>query len=158
MATAYLAGNYSYPIYDNPRAGVSLCRPWYFSGYVGAAVVVNDTIAIMPLPVGICLEDWYIDIPDLDTGAGLLWQLGDGTTAARFMAANSAGQSAGKVQGRLAAGVVATLPCTILTAAVLTLKCSTGPAVAKADQTVSIRGMVWYHYMDPIHPVPLPSA
>jgi hypothetical protein len=155
MATAYLATNYSTPMYGCEYAGVSMCREFNF--LASTALVINDTIALCPLKGGMMVEDWYIDMPDLDSGSGITWQLGDSTTAARFMTSNVAGRSAAKINGYAAAGVTASLPALILADTNLVLKADAGPA-GGGTNTVSIRGWVRYHYTDLYHAFPLPAA
>lgn len=155
MATAYRAVNYATPMYGCEYVGVTMCREFHF--LCSTALVINDTIALCPLKAGMVIEDWYIDVPDLDTGAALSWQLGDSTTADRFMTTNTAGRSAAKINGYAAAGVAASLPCMIAAETRLVLKANAAPA-GGGTNTVSIRGWVRYHYSDLYHSFPAVDA
>lgn len=144
MATAYLATNYKVPPqFRAPFAGAAICRE--FSFLASTALVVNDTIALCRLPAVCTLEDFFLDMPELDSGAdALTWDLGDGTTADRWLAASTIGQAAGKVKG-IVDGVVASLPCLITTAVDLLLTVKVAPN-AGGTSTVSIRGWARYHF------------
>lgn len=156
MATAYSATNYSDPMPSYPGVGVSLCREFAFTASV--ALVINDTIKLCRIPcrgAEIVIEDWVLDIPDLDSGAALEFQLGDGTTADLFMAANTVGQSAGRVDS-FAEGAAATVPSKVAAASadkIFTLKVSTAPAGGGTSVT-PIRGYMRYHYVG----IPTPLA
>jgi hypothetical protein len=148
MAT-YLANNYSTPFVDAPMVGVQLVRDFSFTASV--AIALNDLIKLSPIKAGtgIVIDGWYISVPDLDTGATLAFQLGDNTTAARFMAANTVGQAPGVVYSE-ANGVNNSLPFLQTTDTDLVLKVSTGPAGGGTSAT-PIRGFLKYHTLGAPH-------
>jgi hypothetical protein len=145
MATAYYAANYKVPTqFRAPFAGVSICREFSFN--VGVALIVNDTITLLKLPAGACLENWLIDTPELDSGTdAITLDLGDGTTQDRWIAASTIGQAGGKISG-LADGAAASLPCSVgSTALDMILTVKVAPNVGTTP-TISIRGWARYHF------------
>ena len=144
MPTVYLASDFAAPMPSFPRVGVTLVREFLFT--LTAALGAGDTIKLCPIPgaTDLVLDQWFLDVPDLDSNATPLiaLQLGDGTTADKFMAAGTVGQSAGKVNSRQN-GVAGVLPLELIADAVLTVTVSTGPATGAS--TGSIRGFMEYH-------------
>jgi hypothetical protein len=102
MASTLYADNYSEPMAEASASGIIVVRPFLYT--VTAALVVNDAIVLMPLQgaslPGFLFTGYYIDVPDLDTSTGLVLELGDSGSAARFVATAAAG-SIGQVAGRL---------------------------------------------------------
>jgi hypothetical protein len=61
-----------------------------------AAPVVNDTVEMFLLPKGAVPCDMVLDADDLDTGTpAILLQVGDGTTADKFIGASNVAQAGG---------------------------------------------------------------
>ena len=106
-AYAYLADDYLDPMPQASNAGgIEICRNFSFNIATGLVKSANtvfpilaDTIklCIIPGTMGIVVTDWFIDVPEMDGGTTVTWQLGDTTTVAKFMAANAVGQSPGVV-------------------------------------------------------------
>ena len=147
MATVYRADNYKDPMPANPGVGVTLTREFEF--LVGTAFVVNDTVKLMPLAKGlaIVLQEWFLDVPDLDTNGSptIALQLGDNDSAAKFLAANTVGQTGG-LRDSMEDGVAGSLPVSYAAGADkdLVLKVSTAPATGAT--AVTIRGFARYHF------------
>jgi len=162
--TAYLADNYSIPM-STSADGALKTRPFIFT--VSTALVVNDLIKLCPLgqfAPGFMLSALLIDIPDLDSGTSLVFQLGDSTAADRYMTTTLAGpigQTAGRISSfgpsityavaltgppavpQTAAGVVVqSLPALYDTPDALTLKVQTAPGTGLTG--VAIKGQIWY--------------
>lgn len=87
---------------------------------------LNDTIEMFTLPLGAVLTDMMLDADDLDTGGSpaILLQVGDGTTADKFLAANSVAQAGGvaRMDKKGNIGVLLAADTKIV------VKVSTGPA------------------------------
>lgn len=146
MAT-YQAGNYTDPMPGSPGVGLAVIREFLFT--VATALALNDIIKLHPIAkgLGLVLDAWVLDVPDLDTNASptIQLQLGDTDTAAKFMAANTIGQAAGKVDS-VEEGVAGALPVEYAAGADkdARITVSTGPATGATS--VGIRGYSMYHY------------
>jgi hypothetical protein len=109
MPTVYYSDNYkTEPMCEAPGAGIVVARTFIFT--VTAALAVDDQILLMPLQgknlPGFTLLGFSVDIPDLDSGSGLVLQLGDDDNLARFVAPGSGGSgSIGQVAGRFSSAV-----------------------------------------------------
>ena len=95
-----------------------------------AAPEANDTIEMFTLPKGAVLADMILDADDLDTGGtpAIALQVGDGTTADKFFAANNVAQAGGIARmdkkGNTGAALAADTKVVV--------KVSTGPATGAA--------------------------
>ena len=110
MATVYYADSYFTPVPETPNSGgIVIAQPFIYA--MAANAVIGDTYHLCTIPgtLGIILVDWMVDVPTLDDSSGVTLQLGDSTTAAKFMAANDIGQGGGIVSAGID-GVVAVLP------------------------------------------------
>lgn len=153
MAT-YQADNYTDPMPEASAVGLVVCREFKFT--VATALALNDIIKLCPLAkgLGIVLESWLLDVGDLDTNAAptIQLQLGDTSTAAKFMAANTVGQ-AGGIRFSQSHGVAAALPVSYAAGADkdFRITVSTGPATGATS--VSILGWLRYHLFGITSPV-----
>ena len=143
-AITYLADNYTDPMPEAPGVGIEVTREFLFT--VSIALLVTDIIKLCPFAkgMGVVLDNWFLDVPDLDGGANLMLQLGDTNTAARYMAANSVGQAGGKV-AMMANGVAQAVPVEYPVAADKDLRLTVQTA-GSAVTGVAIRGWVTYHF------------
>jgi hypothetical protein len=91
-----------------------------------AAPVLNDTVEMVLLPKGAVLCDMVLDADDLDTGGTptIMLQVGDGTTADKFIGASNVAQAGGVARMDKKGNVG--VPLAADTKAVV--KVSTGPA------------------------------
>ena len=143
MATAYTADNYARPIESNPGVGVSITREFRYT--IAAAFVINDTIKLCRIPVGVVVTDYFIDVPDLDTSTGLRLQLGDNTTAGKYITGEATvGVGPGKLTPAVQ-GVAASLPFHYTAANDLVITISTAASGTAAASGV-FRGWMRYHY------------
>jgi len=60
-----------------------------------AAAVVNDTIEMFVLPKGAVLCEMILDVDDLDSATAMMLQVGDATTADKYLTANALAQTGG---------------------------------------------------------------
>ena len=145
MATTYKADNYAQPMPAVPAAGISVKRVFKFT--VAAAFVINDIVKLCPIKAGsgIILDDYYIDVPDLDTNGApaIKLDLGDNDTAAKFIAASTVGQAAGLLVPTSTGAVAAALPVKYTADNDFALKINTAPATGATS--VSIKGWLSYH-------------
>lgn len=86
-----------------PRSGVG--PHWVFGTYtVAAALVVNDIVQCVQVPVGATIMEVILNVTDLDTSTGLVLAVGDGGDDDRFIKGSTIGQTGGTV--RLGSGIV----------------------------------------------------
>lgn len=98
MATARIAYSASQP-YTVPWHGPVRNLKVYGGAFAITAAdvtTINNTVALFTVPKGFTVVSLHVDTTDMDTSTGLTFDLGDATTAARLMAAQS-GQSAAMV-------------------------------------------------------------
>lgn len=97
-----------------------------------AAPAANDTVEMFILPAGAVVIDMILDCDDLDGGAAIMLQVGDGTTADKFISATNVAQAGGiarmSKKGNIAQVLSNDTPVVV--------KVSTGPA---SGQTGTIR-------------------
>jgi hypothetical protein len=155
MATTYNADNYGVPMPSCPFVGVVLRRDFLFT--VAVALVINDVIQCCKIPgagAPLILDNFFIDVADLDTGAGACQlSVGDGGSPARFVAAqNTVGANAGKLtaQGN---GVNASLPVQYAINENFVIKCTVAPSTGAT--AVVIKGFIEYHLVGQPSPIPL---
>lgn len=151
MATVYYADNYSVPMPNHPGVGVSIKREFLWTVIT---LIINDTIKLCRIPgagTPIVITNFYIDIPDMDTSTGFVCDLGDNTTADKFVAASTVGQAAGKLSMD-GDGVAAVLPMSYSTAQDFVLKVKTA-ASGTAATTGVIKGWLEFHYVGASTPV-----
>ena len=175
MATVYYADNYATPIPSGPD-GAILAAPFIFT--VSTALVLNDTIKLVQLNMGPSATGsetaanaltaktggWIlyalrIDIPDLDSGTSLVFELGDSSSATRYVTttlAGAIGQTAGVISSfgpsipyaaaTAAAGVVAaSLPARYFAQDDLILTVQTAPGTGLTG--VAIQGYILYQQL-----------
>ena len=112
--TLYYADNYFFPQPEVSDSAGVIVRPFIFTPKT--ALVATDTVKLAPIKAmtGIVLLDWFLDLADQDSGGTPTWafELGDNTTAGKFVATgNTKGQSAAYLSNYVD-GVVASIPCT----------------------------------------------
>jgi hypothetical protein len=145
MATTYKADNYSDPM---PSLPDPLAHKRVFKFTLGAAFVIEDIVSLCPLQAlsGLVLLDYYIDVPDLDTGATptITLDLGfDGTNEEDDLVDGSTvGQAAGKISMD-GDGVAGAMPKTLTTDKVLQLHVDAAPQTGATTGT--IKG--WLEYL-----------
>lgn len=97
IATAWRADDYATPHKSSP-SGVQVA-PFKFT--VTAALLLNDLILLSQLAQGnspgYILIGFIIEVPDLDTATALLFDVGDSTSATRYVASSVAGQAPGRI-------------------------------------------------------------
>lgn len=147
MATVYKADNYAHPMPSCPGVGVTLTREFLYT--VTAAFIINDTIKLCPIPGegDVVVSEWFLDIPDLDSGGTPTFKLdlGDTDTAAKFVSANTTGQSAGFLHSTASGAVAASTPVEYTAAKDLILKVNTAPQTGATSGV--IQGFMRYHYV-----------
>lgn len=122
------------------------------------ALLVNDIINMVNLeanPVesgnGPAVLGVTLDSDDLDTGAGLVYDVGDATVAARYISASNIGQAGGVARNNVAGSVgyqpfaaaFTNYPTVSLATYTIAVKINTAPAVWQAG---TIRLLVDYTY------------
>lgn len=143
MASTLYSDNYrSSPAYSASMAGLKICREFKFT--ITAAFVINDVLKMAPIPAGVILDDFFVDVPDLDTSTGVTLDYGDNDTANLFINASTVGQSAGKVNGMVTA-IAAKLPKKYSAANSFNVKVSAA-ASGTAATSGSFIGYIEYHY------------
>ncbi len=126
MATATFSDRYAVPntSYTIPAAGTN-----YFPGTLGISAsgtgtllrvhfnitpqtsVTGDIWVLGPLLLGYTLDGYFIDMPDMDSSTGQAGELGDWTTAGKYIAtATAMGQSQGFFLSGGSSQVAASLP------------------------------------------------
>jgi hypothetical protein len=100
MATTYSSSKVASTVQS--RGGLDITSA--FATYEAAvALVIDDVIRAVKIPAGATIQEIILAVDDLDTGSTLTLDVGDGTTADRFIAASTIGQGGGVV--RLGQGV-----------------------------------------------------
>lgn len=145
------ADNYSVPMPGFPAVGVVLHREFAYA--VAAALALNDILYLCKIPgagAPLIIDEIYVDIPDLDTGAALALSMGDVATPGKFIAIQTAiGQGPGKFS--LANVVAGSLPVQYTTNENLIIKVTTGPGTGATG--VTIKGWMEYHMIGAPSPV-----
>lgn len=144
MATTYKADNYGDPFPTIAHACVALKREFLFT--VGTALIINDLIKLCPIKavLPVVIDDYYIDLPDLDTGgtpANKL-DLGDNTTDDVFVAASTKGQAAAIITASVD-GTKGVIPKLYSADNDFALHVDTAPQTGAT--AVKIRGWMEYH-------------
>lgn len=88
----------------------------------GSAFVINDTVQMVKLPSdasltnnGPVITTVVMDVPALDSSTGIVWAVGDSTTADRYITGATVGRSAaGGIQGLNNAGSLGYAPFSAL--------------------------------------------
>jgi hypothetical protein len=146
MATTYYGDSYHYPFPVVDNAASQVVVPFAFT--IVTALIINDLVKFTSLPAmtGIYLLDWQVVFPDVDTGGTPTWDfdLGDNTTADKFLAANTTGQAAGEVNS-YTDGVAGALPCSYVANNDFVLKVHTAPQVGAT--AVKIYGKLTYTFV-----------
>lgn len=93
MATAYTVPNFTKDGRTNMSAGqpVVAYKKWTFP----SVPVINDTVKLLPIPVGARVLDFIAKADDLDTGgsAAITLSFGDSASATQFLSAATIGQA-----------------------------------------------------------------
>lgn len=145
-ATTYFADNYGTPMPSHPGVGVLITREFLYT--ISVAFIIADLIKLCKIPglgTPIIISNYYIDVPDLDTSTGVTLDLGDNTTADKFVAAATVGQAVGKLTPAVN-GVAGIMPCQYSTAQDLVLKIKSA-ATGTAATTGVIKGFMSYYYV-----------
>jgi len=154
MATTYNADNYGVPMPSFPGVGVPVVREFLFTNSV--AFVVNDVVQLCRIPgLGspLVLDNFFMDIPDLDSGGAPTFacSVGDGATPGKFVAIQTAiGQGPGKFDLRTN-GVAACMPVSYSANENLVFKVTTVAQTAPTGGV--IKGWLMYHYIGAPTPV-----
>ncbi len=152
MANLYADNYLSEPAPTASSSAILVAKAFVFT--ITAAFGDGDKIYLARLPAGTELLRWRVDVPELDSGSTIAWDLGDSTSATRFLSSSAVGQGAG---GRVAsdesgAGAVAgSTPCVYQPDGTATQKgdddfIMTIATAAGAGSVTSgsIIGVVWY--------------
>jgi hypothetical protein len=85
-----------------PSGVIAVCASYTF----GSAPSLNDLVQMMKIPAGATVIDMILDSDDLDSNGTptMKFDVGDATTAARFIAASTVPQAGGVVHTGVAAG------------------------------------------------------
>lgn len=143
MASTYYGNGYFNPVPEVSEAGSPVIVPFAFT--VATALIINDLIKLAPIKAltGIYLLNWVLTLPDLDTGSpAWTFDLGDNTTADKFVANSTLGQAAANVNSFGSAAVVGSLPVGYTANNDFVLKVHTAPATGPT--AVTIKG--YYSY------------
>jgi hypothetical protein len=123
MATAYKSNKIT--AYAPARAAIPGLNAVSEVFTFPAAPVINDTIEMVLLPKGAVISDIILDADDLDTGTpAILLQVGDGTTADKFIGASNVAQAGGVARMDKKGNIGVPLAADTK----LVVKVSTGPA------------------------------
>src|SRR6266852_2842094 len=94
-AVTYFGDNFYQPMPESVNVGQEIVREFAYT--LGAALAINDLIKLCAIPGdfagGIVLDDYYIDLPDMDTSTGWAIDVGDEDTAAKFVSNSTKGQA-----------------------------------------------------------------
>ncbi len=136
MATAYKSVEYT--ANSSPRFVEVGDFEVYAHFALSAAFVINDTIAMCPVPKGARILNIELYVDDLDTNVSptILFDIGDSLSAARFASAVTLPQSGGFMRGiQTKAGF-----CYQMTQDdVVTIKINTAPATGAATGDIIMR-------------------
>jgi hypothetical protein len=144
MASTYLADNYRDPMPADPSP-MQLVRFFRYT-MVTAGFIINDVVKLGPIKAltGCYLMDFYIDVPALDTSTGVIFAVGDNTTAAKYITGSIVGRSSagGKITSTSTGVVLAGMPATYTADNDFALKVTTAPT------TTTTSGIFkgWYEY------------
>lgn len=85
-----------------PAGAIAVCASYAFA----SAPSLNDLVQMMKIPAGATVVDMILDSDDLDSNGTptMKFDVGDTTTAARFIAASTIPQTGGVVHTGVAAG------------------------------------------------------
>lgn len=102
MATAYTVPNFTKDGRTNTSAGqpVVAYKKWTFA----TVPVLNDTVKMLPIPLGARVLDFMAKADDLDTGsAAITLSFGDSASATQFLSASTIAQAGGLAQMAISA-------------------------------------------------------
>lgn len=142
MATAFLTAEAAatHPPHDF-KPGSNL-RTSVYTVTAGAALVINDTIGMVKVPIGARVGEIVLTVTDMDTSTGILLDVGDSGSANRYIAASTIGQTGGTV--RLGSGIItATSAFTYTADDIITVKVNTA-ATGTAATTFTLSIAVFY--------------
>lgn len=152
LATAYLADDYATPAPTTP--GGLQAHAFKFTNSV--ALVINDLLKLSMLAPGnspgFVLFGFVIEVPALDSSTGLLIDIGDSTSATRYVASSVVGRSS--TNGRISSfdalsttGVLSgTLPVTYTAQDDLVLKIHTAASGTPTTGGL-ITGAIYYQQL-----------
>lgn len=100
MATTYSSSRVASTV--NPRTNINMTYD-YATYEASVALVLNDVIQMVPVAAGARVLDVICSVDDLDSGASIVIDVGDGTTSGRFISGQTIAQGGGTV--RLGAGI-----------------------------------------------------
>lgn len=86
------------------RSGIDITAQFQIYA-ITAALVLNDVIQMFNVPVGATILDVTLGSDDMDTSTGILLDVGDGNSVARFISASTVGQASGVARLGVAAGL-----------------------------------------------------
>jgi hypothetical protein len=103
---------------------------------IAAALVINDLIQMVKIPKGATILEILLAVPDLDSNVSpaVTLDVGDATTADRFIAANTVGQAGGVARIDQAAGVGYTYTADD----VISVKVHAAPATSAITGTITL--------------------
>lgn len=102
MATTYKSPNCTDATLVPARAGVGV--EWAYATFeASVALVIDDIIQMVTLPIGATVIDIILSVDDLDSGSALVLDVGDGADDDRYILGTTIGRGGGTV--RLGAGV-----------------------------------------------------
>jgi hypothetical protein len=140
MASTRYADNYYTAVPQHSQVGVKVVREFILT--LAAAIVINDLFKFGQIPALVMLDDFWVDVPDVDAATAFVCALGDNTTAAKYVTGSVIGQAAGYIYRGGTGFVAASLPAKYSAANDLVLKCTTAPTTSAT--TGAFQG--WYAY------------
>lgn len=103
MTTTYLSNKAASTV--SPKYTASNSIPVYANASLTAALVANDLVQMMTIPAGATICSVVLDCDKLDSNGTptIKFDVGDATTANRFLAASTVGQAGGAAVANVAA-------------------------------------------------------
>ena len=144
MASTRKATNYGDPFPTAPMANVGMKREFELT--LAAAIVVNDLFKLCPIKavIPLVIDDYYVDVPDIDEATGSVIALGDNTTADVFVTGSTKGRAAAIITPEVD-GTKGVLPKLYTADNDFVLKCTTAPTTSAT--TGVFRGWMEYHHV-----------
>lgn len=104
MATTYKSPSCTAATARPARAGIG--PEWVYDVFeASVALVIDDIIQMVPVPLGATVLEVILSVDDLDSGAALVLDVGDGDDDDRYILGSTIGQTGGTV--RLGSGIAA---------------------------------------------------
>lgn len=139
MATAFLSAEAAATKPPHDFKPGSNLRQSVYTVTAGSALIINDTIGMVKVPIGARVCEIILSTTDLDSNVTPLVTLdvGDGLVANRYIAASTIGQTGGTV--RLGSGITTlTQAYTYLADDIITVKVNAAPATGATTFTVQL--------------------